>query len=125
MANTEKPTPPQNKPKPLGIEGLRAEVTPTSPTVPPGTPTAQLGVTTVAKASQQLSSETVLDLLKMILAGASLNEVLVSLASILEGHAEGMLCLIWLLEEDGVHMRNIAAPSHSGTYVGGWPGLCS
>ena len=38
-----------------------------------------------------LPSEAVLDALKMMLIGASLNEVLTSLARLIEAHSEGML----------------------------------
>jgi len=50
-------------------------------------------------------SEAVLDALKMMLIGASLNEVLTSLARLIEAHSEGMLCSIFLLDEDGLHLR--------------------
>jgi hypothetical protein len=99
MTETTKPTPLQNETGHLGVEGPRADVAPTSPNVPTGTLITHLDVKTVAKASPP-SSQTMLDLLKMILTGASLNEVLMSLARILE--AEGMLCSIWLVEKDGV-----------------------
>jgi hypothetical protein len=52
-----------------------------------------------------LPSEAVLDALKMMLIGASLNEVLTSLARLIEAHSEGMLCSIFLLDEDGLHLR--------------------
>src|SRR5260370_33213870 len=52
-----------------------------------------------------LTSEPVLDALKMMLIGASLNEVLTSLARLIEAHSEGMLCSIFLLDEDGLHLR--------------------
>jgi hypothetical protein len=44
----------------------------------------------------------VLDALKMMLLGASLNEVLTSLTRLIEAHSEGMLCSIFLLDEDGM-----------------------
>jgi formate hydrogenlyase transcriptional activator len=53
----------------------------------------------------------VLDALKMILLGAPLNEVLASVTSLIESHSAGMLCSIFLLEDDGLHLRYAAAPS--------------
>jgi hypothetical protein len=59
--------------------------------------------------AQTLPSEAVLDALKMILIGASLNEVLTSLTRLIEAHSEGMLCSIFLLDEDGLHLQYSAA----------------
>jgi len=59
--------------------------------------------------AQTLPSEAVLDALKMILIGASLNEVLKSLTRLIEAHGEGMLCSILLLDEDGLHLHYGAA----------------
>jgi formate hydrogenlyase transcriptional activator len=61
--------------------------------------------------SQTLSREAVLDALKMMLLDAPLNEVLRSLALLIEAQSEGMLCSIFLLEPDGLHLRYGAAPS--------------
>src|SRR5277367_1437159 len=63
-----------------------------------------------------LSSEAVLDALKMILLDAPLREVLRSLTLLIEAQAEGMLCSIFLLEKDGLHLRYGAAPSLPGPY---------
>jgi hypothetical protein len=52
--------------------------------------------------SQTLSREAVLDALKMMLLDAPLNEVLRSLALLIEAQSEGMLCSIFLLEPDGL-----------------------
>jgi hypothetical protein len=112
MVNTTKPTPLQNGPKHLRVKGSRAKLPPTSPTIPTGTLIAQLDVTSVEKTAQQLSSKAVLDLFKMILTGASLNEVLIRLARTLEAQAEGMLCSIWLLEKDGVDIEEIGQPDY-------------
>jgi PAS domain S-box-containing protein len=59
--------------------------------------------------AQTLPSEAVLDALKMILIGASLDEVLTSLTRLIEAHSEGMLCSILLLDEDGLHLQYGAA----------------
>ena len=61
--------------------------------------------------AQTLPSDAVLDALKMILLGASLNEVLTSLIGLIEAHSEGMLCSIFLLDEDGLHLQYGAAPN--------------
>src|ERR1700682_460134 len=58
-----------------------------------------------------LSSEAVLDALKMILIGVPLNDVLTSIALLIEAHTEGALCSVFLLDEDGVHLRYAAAPN--------------
>jgi len=55
--------------------------------------------------AQTLSSEAVLDALKMMLLGAPLNEVLTSVTRLIESHSKGMLCSIFLLDEDGLHLR--------------------
>src|SRR5580704_1068862 len=59
--------------------------------------------------AQTLPSEAVLDALKMILIGASLKEVLTSLTRLIQAHSEGMLCSIFLLDEDGLHLQYGAA----------------
>jgi PAS domain S-box-containing protein len=63
-----------------------------------------------------LSSEAVLDALKMILIGSPLNDVLASIALLIEAHTAGALCSVFLLDEDGVHLRYAAAPTLSDDY---------
>src|SRR2546430_3853247 len=63
-----------------------------------------------------LSSEAVLDALKMILIGAPLNDVLASIALLIEAHTPGALCSVFLLDEDGEHLRYAAAPNLSDEY---------
>jgi formate hydrogenlyase transcriptional activator len=63
-----------------------------------------------------LSSEAVLDALKMILLDAPLNNVLTSIALLIEAHTPGALCSVFLLDEDGVHLRYAAAPTLSDEY---------
>jgi GAF domain-containing protein len=63
-----------------------------------------------------LSTESVLDALNLILAGAPLTEILKSIVSLIERHSEGMICLIFLVERDGVHLRYAAAPSLPESY---------
>src|SRR5438105_999101 len=58
-----------------------------------------------------LSVEAVLDALKMIRIGGPLNDVLTSIALLIEAHTQGALCSVFLLDEDGVHLRCAAAPN--------------
>jgi len=61
--------------------------------------------------AQTLSSDAVLDALKMILDGAPLNEVLTNITRLIEAHSTGMRCSISLLDEDGLHLHYGAAPN--------------
>ena len=74
--------------------------------------------------TQTLSSEAVLDALKMILVGATLTEVLTSVTRLIEAHGEGMLCSIFLLEDDGLHLRYGVAPNVAESYRAATDGLC-
>jgi formate hydrogenlyase transcriptional activator len=58
-----------------------------------------------------LSAEPLLNILELIFAGAPLPEVLASIARLVESQVEGMLCTVWLPDEDGKHVRCAAAPS--------------
>jgi formate hydrogenlyase transcriptional activator len=73
--------------------------------------------------AETLSSEAVLDTLKMILLGAPLNEVLRGVTRLIETHSEGMLCSIFLLEDDGLHLRYGVAPNVSESYRAATDGL--
>src|ERR1700739_769889 len=73
--------------------------------------------------AKELASEDILEILRMILAGASLKEVLTSVARVVESHREGMLCSVWLLDQDRVHMRAIAAPNLPESYVAALDGF--
>jgi len=75
--------------------------------------------------AQGLSSEAVLDALKMILIGAPLNDVLRSVALLIEAHTEGAVCSIFLLDEDGQHLRYAAAPQMPDEYRVATDGVCS
>src|ERR1700676_2006768 len=66
--------------------------------------------------TQTLSSEGVLDALKMILTDAPLNDVLHSVALLIDAHSEGMLCTIYLLDEDGSRLRFAAGPKLPDAY---------
>jgi formate hydrogenlyase transcriptional activator len=82
--------------------------------------------------TQTLSSEGVLDALKMILTDAPLNDVLHSVALLIEAHSEGILCTIYLLDEDGLRLRFAAGPklpdayrvATDGVYIGPEVGSC-
>ena len=60
------------------------------------------------------SSESVLNILKLILAGAELPEVLAIIARLVESQGNGTLCTIWLPEADGKHLYCAAAPGIPG-----------
>jgi formate hydrogenlyase transcriptional activator len=66
----------------------------------------------------------VLDALKMILIGATLKEVLTSVTRLIETHSEGLLCSIFLLEDDGLHLRYGVAPNVAESYRAATDGLC-
>src|ERR1700732_1093246 len=66
--------------------------------------------------AQSLSGDAVFDALKMILIGAPLNDILRSVALLIEAHTEGAVCSIFLLDEDGQHLRYAAAPKMSDEY---------
>jgi formate hydrogenlyase transcriptional activator len=60
------------------------------------------------------SSESVLDILKLILAGSELPEVLAIIARLVEFQGDGTLCTIWLPDADGKHLYCAAAPGLPG-----------
>jgi formate hydrogenlyase transcriptional activator len=61
------------------------------------------------------SSDSVLNILKLIFAGSPLPEVLAIIARLVEAQAEGMFCTIWLPDEDdGKYLHCAAAPSLTG-----------
>src|SRR5215472_711324 len=61
-----------------------------------------------------LSTESVLNLQKLIFAGSPLSHVLSNIAQLVESQAKGMLCTIWLPDEDGKELHCAAAPSLPG-----------
>jgi hypothetical protein len=75
--------------------------------------------------AQTLPSDAVLDALKMILIGAPLNEVLTTITRLIEAHSAGMLCSIFLLDEDGLHLRYGVAPNLPEAYRAATDGICS
>jgi len=60
------------------------------------------------------SSESVLNILRMIFAGAPLADVLTIIAQVVESRGDGTLCTIWLPTEDGKQLYCAAAPSLPG-----------
>jgi formate hydrogenlyase transcriptional activator len=65
-------------------------------------------------ASGFFSSESVLNILKLILAGSELSEVLTIIAGLVESQGNGTLCTIWLPDADGKQVYCAAAPSLPG-----------
>jgi formate hydrogenlyase transcriptional activator len=66
------------------------------------------------KGSSLFSSDSVLSILKLILAGSPLPEVLTIIARLVESQGENMFCTIWLPDEKGSQLRCAAAPSLPG-----------
>jgi len=60
------------------------------------------------------SSESVVNILKLILSGSPLPEVLTIIARLVEAQGDGLLCTIWLPDEDGKYLHCAAAPSLPG-----------
>ena len=65
-----------------------------------------------------------LDGLKMILGGAPLNDVLAAITRLIEAHSTGMLCSIFLLDEDSLHLRYGVAASLPEAYRAATDGIC-
>jgi PAS domain S-box-containing protein len=74
--------------------------------------------------AQILASEAVLDALKMMLIGAPLNEVLTSITRLIEAHSKGMSCSIFLLDEDGLHLRYVVSANLPEAYRAATDGVC-
>ena len=60
------------------------------------------------------SSESVLYILKLILDGSELSQVLTIIAELVESQGKSTLCTIWLPDADGTHLHCAAAPSLPG-----------
>ena len=74
--------------------------------------------------AQTLPSDAVFDALQMILLGAPLKEVLTTITRLIEAHGAGMLCSIFLLDEDNLHLRYGVASSLPEAYWAATDGLC-
>jgi formate hydrogenlyase transcriptional activator len=74
---------------------------------------AKLAVSTkdAQNASCLFSSEAVLNILRLIFAGAPLDQVLTIIAQLVESRRDGTLCSIWLPTDDGKQLHCVAAPS--------------
>jgi formate hydrogenlyase transcriptional activator len=57
------------------------------------------------------SNQSVLNILKLILAGSELSEVLAMIAQLVESQGNGTLCTIWLPDAEGKCLHCAAAPS--------------
>src|ERR1700677_210879 len=79
-------------------------------------PAAHLVLTTkeTQNRSGLFSTEAVLNILRLILAGAPLAEVLTIIAQLVESRGDGTLCTIWLPTDDGKQLYCAAAPSLPG-----------
>src|SRR5580658_10543323 len=72
------------------------------------------GVEGSQNASSLFSTESVLNILKLIFAGSPLPEVLTIIAQLVESQGDGLFCTIWLLDEDGKYLHCATAPSLPG-----------
>src|SRR6202046_5736277 len=54
------------------------------------------------------STESVLNILKLIFSGSPLSEVLTIIARLVESQGDGLLCTIWLLDEHGKYVHCVA-----------------
>jgi formate hydrogenlyase transcriptional activator len=70
------------------------------------------------RGSGLFSTESVLNLEKLIFAGSPLSEVLTNIAQLVEAQGEGLSCTIWLPDEDGKELYCAAAPSLPGFSAG-------
>jgi formate hydrogenlyase transcriptional activator len=77
-------------------------------------PHLALGTKDVLNELGLFSSESVLNILRMIFAGAPLAEVLTIIAQLVESRGDGTLCTIWLPDDDGKQLYCAAAPSLPG-----------
>lgn len=68
--------------------------------------------------SELFSGESVLNVLKLILSGARLAEVLSIIAELVDSRGDGTFCTIWLPTESGNHLYCAAAPNISGFIAG-------
>jgi formate hydrogenlyase transcriptional activator len=87
-----------------------------STTQPPAKPV--LSEKDAQNASGLFSSEAVLNILRLIFAGAQLAEVLTIIARLVESRDDGTLCSIWLPTDDGRQLYCVAAPSLPGFIEG-------
>jgi formate hydrogenlyase transcriptional activator len=77
-------------------------------------PTAQLRDGQPERESVMFSTASILNLERLIFAGAPLSEVLANIARLVESQANGMSCTIWLPGDDGKELYCAAAPGLPG-----------
>lgn len=77
---------------------------------------------TERKRSEELAGDQT-RLAQMIARGAPLPDLLDALTRMIEGHSDGMLASILLLDPDGVHLRHGSAPSLPASYTSAIDGL--
>jgi formate hydrogenlyase transcriptional activator len=75
---------------------------------------ALVGVEREQNESGGFSSESVLNILKLILNGSELSEVLTIIARLIESLGNGTFCTVWLPDADGKHLYCAVAPSLPG-----------
>jgi hypothetical protein len=100
----------KNRRMPMADPSVLAKITAQEPSTSPGL-------------QEIRSGESILDSLKLILAGAPLGEVLTTIARLIEGQTPGTLCSIFLLEEEGLHLRYAAAPNLPEAYRAATDGM--
>ena len=81
--------------------------------------TASENRATVSVASKTLFNEAVREVLRMIFAGAPLNDVLLGVTRLIEAQGDRILCSIWLLDKTGNRLKCAAAPSLPPEYIKG------
>jgi formate hydrogenlyase transcriptional activator len=72
------------------------------------------GAESSQNASSLFSTESVLNILKLIFAGSPLPDVLTIIARLVESQGDGLSCTIWLLDEDGKYLHCATAPGLPG-----------
>jgi PAS domain S-box-containing protein len=119
------PVPPRYRCQAVRKDGTRLWVEVTASPVAWGGEAAVLA--TVADVTERNRSEELAGdqtrLAQMIARGAPLPELLDALTRMIEGHSDGMLASILLLDPDGVHLRHGAAPSLPASYTSAIDGL--
>ena len=119
------PAPPRYRCQAVRKDGTRLWVEVTASPVAWGGEAAVLA--TVADVSERNRSEELAGdqtrLAQMIARGAPLPDLLDALTRMIEGHSDGMLASILLLDPDGVHLRHGAAPSLPASYTSAIDGL--
>ena len=64
-----------------------------------------------------METESILSILQFIAAGSPLSDVLTVIARMVESNGDGLLCTIWLPDEDGRHLHCAAAPGLPAEFI--------